>query len=48
MRIMHLFEEGEDPEFSKPVSVDLKVPPSVLTVSMDSFSLRLPSFYTST
>uniref|UniRef100_A0A8C4ZIP8 Alpha-mannosidase n=1 Tax=Gadus morhua TaxID=8049 RepID=A0A8C4ZIP8_GADMO len=24
MRIMHLFEEGEDPEFSKPVSVDLK------------------------
>ena len=25
VRIMHLFEEGEDPEFSKPVSIDLKV-----------------------
>ncbi|KAJ3585771.1 hypothetical protein NHX12_014489 [Muraenolepis orangiensis] len=24
VRIMHLFEEGEDPELSKPVSVDLK------------------------
>ncbi|CAL8241601.1 unnamed protein product [Merluccius merluccius] len=24
VRIMHLFEEGEDPEFSKPVSIDLK------------------------
>ena len=26
LRIMHLFEEGEDPELSKPVTINLKVP----------------------
>lgn len=25
LRIMHLFEEGEDPELSKPVTINLKV-----------------------
>lgn len=25
MRIMHLFEEGEDPELSKPVTINMKV-----------------------
>lgn len=25
LRIMHLFEEGEDPELSKPVAINLKV-----------------------
>lgn len=25
MRIMHLFENGEDPELSKPVTINIKV-----------------------
>lgn len=29
MRIMHLFEKGEDPELSKPVTINIKVQTTV-------------------
>lgn len=41
LRIMHLFEEGEDPELSKPVTINLKV---LITIQLEFLHINVIVF----